>query len=133
MKGKISKIKNAVTQLASAFERIKSAALAVAKAIAQFIGKFANIGGIEATIAGLVSGFAALKAINAGKSIMDFAKGIKKAGGLMKLLSANKFTLIAAAIGAVVAAGVLLYKNWDKIKPLHLGHRRYSLQQQVRG
>ena len=114
--GQISKIKNAVTQLASAFERIKSAALAVAKAIAQFIGKFANIGGIEATIAGLVSGFAAFKAINAGKSIMDFAKGIKKAGGLMKLLSANKFTLIAAAIGAVVAAGVLLYKNWDKIK-----------------
>lgn len=114
--GQITSIKNVVTQLGAAFEKVKSAVLAVVKAIAQFVGKFANIGGIEATVAGLAAGFAAIKAINVGKSILNFAKGIKKAGGVMKLLAANKFMLIAAAIGAVVAGIVLLVKNWDKVK-----------------
>ena len=114
--GQIASIKNVVTQLGAAFEKVKSAVLAVVKAVAQFVGKFANIGGIEATVAGLAAGFAAIKAINVGKSILNFAKGIKKAGGVMKLLAANKFMLIAAAIGAVVAGIVLLVKNWDKVK-----------------
>ena len=114
--GQIASIKNVVTQLGAAFEKVKSAVLAVVKAVAQFVGKFANIGGIEATVAGLAAGFAAIKAINVGKSILTFAKGIKKAGGVMKLLAANKFMLIAAAIGAVVAGIVLLVKNWDKVK-----------------
>ena len=114
--GQIASIKNVVTQLGAAFEKVKSAVLAVVKAVAQFVGKFANIGGIEATVAGLAAGFAAVKAINVGKSILNFAKGIKKAGGVMKLLAANKFMLIAAAIGAVVAGIVLLVKNWDKVK-----------------
>lgn len=114
--GQVAGIKNVVTQLGAAFEKVKSAVLAVVKAVAQFVGKFANIGGIEATVAGLAAGFAAIKAINVGKSILSFAKGIKKAGGVMKLLAANKFMLIAAAIGAVVAGIVLLVKNWDKVK-----------------
>ena len=114
--GRIASIKNVVTQLGAAFEKVKSAVLAVVKAVAQFVGRFANIGGIEATVAGLAAGFAAIKAINVGKSILNFAKGIKKAGGVMKLLAANKFMLIAAAIGAVVAGIVLLVKNWDKVK-----------------
>ena len=114
--GQITSIKNVVTQLGAAFEKVKSAVLAVVKAIAQFVGKIANIGGIEATVAGLAAGFAAIKAINVGKSILNFAKGIKKAGGVMKLLAANKFMLIAAAIGAVVTGIVLLVKNWDKVK-----------------
>lgn len=37
-------------------------------------------------------------------------------GGAIGLLSAGPLVLIVAAIAAVVAAGVLLYKNWDKIK-----------------
>lgn len=31
-------------------------------------------------------------------------------------LNANPLGLVAVAIGAVVAAGILLYKNWDKVK-----------------
>lgn len=114
--GQLATVKNIVTQIGAAFEKVKSIVLSVARGIGQFIGKFAKIGGIEATVAGLAAGFAAIKAINVGKSILNFVKGIKKAGGVMKLLAANKFMLIAAAIGAVVAGIVLLVKNWDKVK-----------------
>lgn len=46
-----------------------------------------------------------------------FAAGAKSGGVLstvVKLLG-GKFTIIAAIIAAVVAAGVLLYKNWDTV------------------
>ena len=109
-------IRNIATGIGNAFNSIKSAVLAVLPYITKFIGAFAKIGGIEAVIAGVAAGFAAIKAINVGKSIMSFAKGIKKAGGVMKILAANKFLLIAAAIAAVVAGIVLLVKNWDKVK-----------------
>ena len=114
--GQIAGIKNVVTQIAAAFERLKNAAVTVGKAVAQFIGKFAKIGGIQAVVAGIAAGFVALKAINIGKSFINMAKGIKKAGSVMKLIAANKFLLIAAAIAAVVAGIVLLVKNWDKVK-----------------
>ena len=114
--GQLATVKNIVSQIGAAFEKVKSAVLSVLPYITQFIGKFASTGGIEATVAGLAAGFVALKAINVGKSIMGFVKGIKKAGGVMKLLAANKIMLIVAAIGALVAAGVWLYKNWDKVK-----------------
>ena len=114
--GQINRIKNVIIQLGAAFEKVKSAVLSVAKGIGQFISKFAKIGGIEAIIAGVAAGFIALKAINIGKTFVGFAKGIKKAGSVMKLISANKFLLIAAAIAAVVAGIVLLVKNWDKVK-----------------
>ena len=118
--GQISKIKNIITQLAAAFEKVKSAVISVAKSVGQFIGKFAKIGGIEATVAGLAAGFAAFKVISVGKNLINLAKGAKKAGGAMKILgkalAANKFLLIAAAIAAVVAGIILLVKNWDKVK-----------------
>lgn len=113
--GQLATVKNIVSQIGAAFEKVKSAVLSVLPYITQFIGKFASTGGIEATVAGLAAGFAAIKAINVGKSLLNFAKGIKNAGGVMKLLAANKFMLIAAAIGAVVAGIVLLVKNWDKV------------------
>lgn len=114
--GQIANIKNIITQLGAAFERVKAAAISVARAVGQFIGKFASIGGIEAVLAGIAAGFVAIKAINIGKSIMGFVKSVKKAGSVMKLIAANKFLLIAAAIAAVVAGIVLLVKNWDKVK-----------------
>ena len=114
--GQIARIKNIVTQLGAAFEKVKNAAISVAKAVGQFISKFASIGGIEAVLAGIAAGFVAIKAINIGKSIMGFVKSVKKAGSVMKLIAANKFLLIAAAIAAVVAGIVLLVKNWDKVK-----------------
>lgn len=118
--GQVNRIKEVITQLGAAFEKVKTAVVNVVKAVAQFISKFASIGGIQATIAGLAAGFAAFKVIGIGKNLITLAKGAKKAGGAMKILgkalAANKFLLIAAAIAAVVAGIVLLVKNWDKVK-----------------
>ena len=41
---------------------------------------------------------------------------VNLAGGAIGALSAGSLLPIIAVIGAVVAAGVLLYKNWDKVK-----------------
>lgn len=42
---------------------------------------------------------------------MSFAQGVLNA-----VMSANPITIVIIAIGLLVAAGVLLYKNWDKVK-----------------
>ncbi len=43
-------------------------------------------------------------------------KAVKGVGGALSFLSAGPLGLILLAIAAVIAIGVLLYKNWDKIK-----------------
>ncbi len=87
---------------------------------------------IEAFGAALIGAFAAVKIGEAITSIMGFV-GILKDGivGLIALMTGSSGImgglsaiataigpggLVIAAIGAVIAAGVLLYKNWDKIK-----------------
>lgn len=76
-----------------------------------------NQGVIEAIGAGLLAAFAAKKVISGITSIIGAVKNfmslIKGAGGLLSLLTGTGG--IAIAIGAVVAAGVLLYQNWDEI------------------
>ena len=115
--GALTKIKSVLTTIGNAFSKIWAFAQKAGAAIAGFIGKFANIGGIEAIIAGVAAGFVALKAINIGKSIMGFVSGIKAAGtALSALMASNPAGWIVAAIAAVVAAIVLLVKNWDKVK-----------------
>lgn len=56
--------------------------------------------------------------ITALKSTFDIlSTGAKAAGGAIKLLcSGSGIGMIAIAIGAAIAAGVYLYKNWDTIK-----------------
>ena len=76
--------------------------------------------------AGVASAAAAFKTLKAGYTVVQTVKslktvigGVSKAGGTMgKIFSlvGVKFLLIAAVIGAVVAAGILIYKNWDTIK-----------------
>lgn len=48
--------------------------------------------------------------------ISSVIKVVKLASGAIGLLSSGSLLPIIAVIGAVIAAGVLLYKNWDKIK-----------------
>lgn len=48
------------------------------------------------------------------KTINGISTGIKKAGSLMKWL-ASPGTIVVVALLAIVAAGILVYKNWDKI------------------
>ena len=87
---------------------------------------------IEAFGAALIGAFAAAKIGEAITSIMGFVGILKDgivglvalmtgSGGIMGGLSAIATAigpggLVIAAIGVVIAAGVLLYKNWDKIK-----------------
>ena len=76
--------------------------------------------------AGVASAAAAFKTLKAGYTVVQTVKslktvigGVSKACGTMgKIFSlvGVKFLLIAAVIGAVVAAGILIYKNWDTIK-----------------
>lgn len=45
----------------------------------------------------------------------DFAKALKKFGSMLGLIKSPAFIVVGVII-ALVAAGILLYKNWDKIK-----------------
>ena len=72
-------------------------------------------------LAGMLAGFVAFKIISGLNTLfLAFAAvqgAVTAAGGLMNAVMAlNPFTLVAIAIGVVIAAGVLLYKNWDVIK-----------------
>lgn len=52
-----------------------------------------------------------------GLKISDFAGAINKAGGVMKLLTSPAAIAIGVVL-ALAAAANLVYKNWDKIKPV---------------
>ena len=72
-------------------------------------------------IAGIVAVIGPLLII-VGKAISFFAtlstimKAVSAAGGIMNfVLAANPIGLVVAAIVALIAIGVLLWKNWDKI------------------
>ena len=81
---------------------------------------------ILAVGAGIASAVGAFKALKTAATVVKTIKSVStvigtasKAGGTLGkvfgLLNV-KFLLIAMVIGAVVAAGILLYKNWDNIK-----------------
>jgi len=65
-------------------------------------------------VAGVVAGFLTFKTIMFVKELIT---GIKIAmAGLNLVMAANPIALVAIAVGLLVAAGILLYKNWDTIK-----------------
>lgn len=72
-------------------------------------------------LAGVVAGFVAMKVINTAVALFSIyqsaVKAVAAAQGVMNLvMKANPFGLIVTAIGLLVAAGVLLYKNWDLVR-----------------
>lgn len=82
------------------------------------------------TITGLVSAFAAFKVIGGAVTLFGkLTKVVSKVSGVIKLATSAGGALkgvlglisgpvgwVALAIGALVAAGVALYKNWDTVK-----------------
>lgn len=98
----------------------------VLEKVVDLVGKLANwlsnldpaVLTIIGTIASLVAVLAPLL-ITIGKLAMGISSIINLVnmlGGGISLLSMGSLLPIIAVIGAVIAAGVLLYKNWDKIK-----------------
>ena len=94
--------------------------------VVDLVGKFANWLSklspetltVIATIAGLLAVLAPLL-ITIGKvatGIGAIIKVVNLLSGSVGLLSSGALLPIIAVIAAVVAAGILLYKNWDKIK-----------------
>ncbi|WP_208850054.1 phage tail tape measure protein [Paenibacillus artemisiicola] len=71
-------------------------------------------------IGGLTAAFVAQQSVNKLVKMLDAYKKVTKELTLVQVIfktvmSANPFGLIAIGIGLAVAAGVLLYKNWDKV------------------
>lgn len=85
---------------------------ATQKSIVKIAGFAAAVGPVLAGIGTLNKGIG--KAIsNAGA----LAKAVTRAGGVFKML-ASPANIATVAIVAVATAAVLIYKNWDKIKPV---------------
>ena len=94
--------------------------------VVDLVGRFANwlsdLDPAVLTVIGTIAGFVAILApllIGIGKVAMGISSIINLVnlvGGATTALSLGPMVGIVAAIVAVVAAGIWLYKNWDKIK-----------------
>ena len=84
-------------------------------ASAGFAGILASAGPLLVALPTIVSG---IKAMNiAHKAGIVITKAAAVAQWLLNAaLTANPIGIIVVAIGAVIAAGVLLYKHWDKVR-----------------
>lgn len=112
--------------------------------VVDYVGRFAKwlsdldprLLTIIASIAGLLAVLAPLL-ITFGKlfnGISAVIKVVNMMGGAISLVSAGPLLAIIAAIAAVIAIGVLLYKNWDTIKAKckELGDRIKSIWSSVK-
>jgi len=75
-------------------------------------------------LGGVVAGFTAFNVISpivttlvgAWKAYKTVATGVTAAQGILNfVMTANPIGLVAVAIGGLVAAGIVLWRNWDKI------------------
>lgn len=69
---------------------------------------------IEPVLWGIGAGLASIKIAQFAAEIGTVIKSVKAAGGALTFF-ASPLGMVALAIGAVVAIGVALYKNWDTI------------------
>ena len=105
-------------------KKIGEILVAVLKKVAEWLEKLAQwindhpklFAGIATTILAVVAAFKAFMII---KKVVSFASKFKVFGVVKKILGGLSPTvlIVIGVIAALVVAGVLLYKNWDKIKP----------------
>ena len=107
--GKLQEWADKAGQAMSAFwnvgEKVFNALLASGK---WFIDNWGLIGPI---LAGILAGFMAYRTVEGVLKAITIAQGV-----LNLVMAANPISLVILAIGALVAAGVYLYKNWDAVK-----------------
>lgn len=88
----------------------------VGEAIISVYNWLSEMGLIEPLIAGITAAFVAFKAIQIGKTVLNWINAFKGFGSILSFVAGNPVGLIITAIGALVAAGVWLYQNWDSVK-----------------
>lgn len=114
--------------VSAAFDNVASALDGVSSAIG-WVKDHANI--LIPIVAGLTGAFVAYKAVSAAVAIAEAVKTAVMATGATTITATTVATwalnaamavltspifLVAAAIGAVIALGVALWKNWDTVK-----------------
>jgi tape measure domain-containing protein len=126
-------VKQAIKDVAAALDASKPVLKAVfdiittvgIKAFNNFVGAIKwvsnNLNWLIPIAAGVVSGIAAFKVITGVIKLIEgftlVTQLLNKAWILLDIaLDANPIGLIALAIGGLITAGVLLYRNWDTVK-----------------
>ena len=117
IRASIERVVPAVTALAESFAAALPGIIdfmaSAANEIAYFTGVIVDGWPVIAPIlSGLVTGFAVFKIATGAVSLLT---GVMGAFGVTMTVSMAPILGVAAAIGAVVAAGVVLYQNWDTV------------------
>lgn len=117
IRASIERVVPAVTALAESFAAALPGIIdfmaSAANEIAYFTGVIVDGWPVIAPIlSGLATGFAVFKVATGAVSLLT---GVMGAFGVTMTVSMAPILGVAAAIGAVVAAGVLLYQNWDTV------------------
>ena len=117
IRASIERVVPAVTALAESFAAALPGIIdfiaSAANEIAYFTGVIVDGWPVIAPIlSGLATGFAVFKVATGAVSLLT---GVMGAFGVTMTVSMAPILGVAAAIGAVVAAGVVLYQNWDTV------------------
>ena len=117
IRASIERVVPAVTALAESFAAALPGIIdfmaSAANGIAYFTGVIVDGWPVIAPIlSGLATGFAVFKIATGAVSLLT---GVMGAFGVTMTVSMAPILGVAAAIGAVVAAGVVLYQNWDTV------------------
>jgi len=120
MKNVFEYIENVVKNSSKAFDYLNENVLPVAKKGFDGLGKIVKFVSDHFDIfipilAGITAGFLAYNAIMLISAAITKGLALKQAI-LNGVMAANPIGLVVLAIGALVTAGILLYKNWDTVK-----------------
>lgn len=113
----VAKIKDKIETLALSAMYAKDFLKSLATSTAELVvntGKW--IANTAAKAAGAVQQGIVTAATTAWNVVATIGSAVTTAFGAAMAFLTSPITLVVLAIGAVIAAGVLLYKNWDKIK-----------------